>query len=127
MANIIGSNGLKVDKAFDPPYQMLLVDNPGVVMVHAVLPPGGRTRLQYHVNCNLGMYCLKGRRRLFFGPSYQQQESVAEAGDFVFIREGELYSSINDSDTEPAEMIFFYVGISSKDEVKTVFMEPRGK
>jgi len=101
------------------------VENPKMTMQHSVVPPGARNQRHYHVTCDAGMYIVKGRLRMFFGPSHKQQEAIAEPGDFVFIPQGEIHGLENLSDTEPAEMIACYGGAGSKEEAQAIFMEPR--
>jgi uncharacterized RmlC-like cupin family protein len=101
------------------------VGNPKMTMQYSVVPPKARNQRHYHVTCDAGMYILKGRLRMFFGPDHAQQEAIAEPGDFVFIPQGEIHGLENLSDTEPAELIACYGGVGSKEEAQVIFMEPR--
>jgi uncharacterized RmlC-like cupin family protein len=96
-----------------------------ITMQHATVPPGGRNQRHYHVKCEVAMFILKGRLRMFFGPD--QDEGIAEAGDFVYISQGEIHGLMNLSDTEPAEVLSSYSGVGSFDEAKTIFVEPPHK
>jgi uncharacterized RmlC-like cupin family protein len=101
------------------------VENPKIVMGHTITPPGARrSRLHYHANCNVGQYVISGRRRESVGPDYDRKEYDLEAGDFIFIPQGEIHGSMNLSDTEPSEIIFVYTGVNNRHEAKTIYVEP---
>ena len=131
MAKIIRSKDIKSsNKTYQPPYGNWYgicsetVDNPKMVMTRTIIPPGGRNRAHYHVNCNAGMYQVKGRRRIFIGPSHDRQEFMAGVGDFIFIPRGEIHGTMNLSDTEPVELITCYCGVSSPEEAQTIYVDP---
>ena len=129
MARIIKRKSLERDITFQEPLKIGFgisketVENPQMVLGHTIIPPGARSPRHYHIYNDIGTYILKGRLRYFFGSSHEQQEFVAEAGDFVFCPQGIIHSSLNLSDTEPAELIFCYAGVGSKEETGTVFVE----
>jgi len=60
-----------------------------MTMNRVVIPPGAKNQCHYHVRCDAGMHILKGRLKMFFGPLHQQEEAIAEEGDFVFVPQGE--------------------------------------
>jgi uncharacterized RmlC-like cupin family protein len=95
-----------------------------LAMNHVIIPPGGRNQRHYHIQCDAGMYILKGRVKMFFGPDHEAKEEVLEAGEFFFVPKGEIHGLMNLSDTEPAEMVSAYGGAGSFQEAKTVFVEP---
>ena len=101
------------------------VENPKMTLQVSVIPPAARNQRHYHVTCDAGMYILKGRLRLFFGPEHAQQEAVVEPGDFVFVPQGEMHGLQNLSDTEPAELVACYGGAGSKEEAQAILVEPR--
>lgn len=130
MATIVRAKDLKDDKTYEPPYSIGYgicndtVDNPTCIMGRTIIPSGARNQCHYHVNCEAAIYTVRGRRRVFVGPSHEQQEYVVEAGDFIYVPRGEIHGSMNLSDTEPVEVIFCYIGVGSKDEAKTIKKEP---
>ena len=126
---IKGKNIDRIDKLGKPGNIIFGIDgknaeNPKMVMGHNLTPPGFRGRRHYHSNCNVGQYIISGHRRLSIGPEFEKQEFDIEAGDFVLIYQGEIHSMQNLSETEPSELVFCYVGVNSKEEAKTVFVEP---
>jgi uncharacterized RmlC-like cupin family protein len=132
VAKIIKREGLTPDMRYGPNnlraaygIDRTTVENPKMTMQYSVVPPKARNQRHYHVTCDAGMYILKGRLRLFFGPDPLQEEAVVEPGDFVFIPQGEIHGLENLSDTEPAELIATYGGAGSKEEAQVIFMEPR--
>ena len=111
-----------IDK-YSVPYTTLLSG-------HAYIPPGRkRSRRHYHVNFDAGIYVVKGRLREFFGPDNDQIVVDMEAGDFVFIPKGEIHGSMNLSDTESAEIVWFKPGITCREEEfeGRVWVEPAPK
>jgi uncharacterized RmlC-like cupin family protein len=97
---------------------------PKFTMSRTIIPAGARNQRHYHINNDAGMHILSGNLRMFFGPSHQQQQEDVEAGDFVYIAQGEIHGLMNLSDTEPAEILTCYGGVSNWEEAETVFMEP---
>ena len=130
MAKIIRAKDLEVNKTYEPGTNIefginnMTVENPGMVMGHTIMPPGSYNHLHYHVNCNVGVYTIRGRRRIFVGPKHEQQEFIIEPGDFIFVPKGEIHGAQNLSETEPVELIFCYCGVSSVEEAKTISIEP---
>jgi len=130
MVKIIRSKNLEINTTYEPGIQIGFgidnntVENPQMVLGRTIMPPGARNHCHYHVNCNVGNYTIRGRRRIFFGPPHEQQELVVEPGDFLFIAKGEIHGAVNLSDTEPVEIIFCYNGVSSIEEAKTIDVEP---
>ncbi len=134
MATLIRSKGLKENTTFEPPLavgfgiESTTVGRPSkLTMQHTDIPPGGRNQLHYHVKCDAGMYVLKGRLLMYFGPEHNRQEVIAEPGDFVFVPQGEIHGLKNLSDTEPAELVACYGGVGTKEESETILVEPEWK
>jgi len=121
MAKIVRTRDLAVDEAFEPGVTIErgihsdTVDNPKMAMGHTVVPPGSRNQRHYHVRCDAGMYILKGRLRMSFGPPYKEKVVDVEPGDFVFVPQGEIHGLQNLSDKEPAELVFCIGGTSPED------------
>jgi len=133
MAKIIKTKALKEDKTYEPPLAIgfgidhKTIEDPKMVMGYTFIPPGGRNQRHYHVKNPAGMYIIKGRMRAFIGPDHNKQEFIIEAGDFVYVPQGEIHGIYNLSETEPAELVFCYPGVSSKEEAQTIFVEPPWK
>jgi len=100
---------------------------PRVTVSRTLLPPGGENQPHYHVKCDAGMHILSGRLRMFFGPPHQVEQADVEAGDFVFVPQGEIHRLVNLSKTEPAEWVSCYGGVSCWEEAETIFVEPPKK
>jgi uncharacterized RmlC-like cupin family protein len=119
-----------IDTEYDPPCKIgrgiwsESVEKPGLTMSLVVIPPGGRNRRQYHVNCDAGMHILKGCLKVFIGSNLDWKEGLAEEGDFVFIPKGTIHGLMNGSDTEPAEIISCYGGVGHMKEAGTFYVEP---
>ena len=99
------------------------VEKPGLTMSLVVIPPGGRNRRQYHVNCDSGIHVLKGRLVVSLGSNIDLKEGIVEEGDFVFIPKGTIHGLMNCSDTEQAEIISCQGGIGHKTEAGTFYVE----
>jgi quercetin dioxygenase-like cupin family protein len=117
------------DTEHEPPFQVgrgicsETVEKSSMIMSHVVIPPGGRNRRQYHVNCDSGIHVLKGRLVVSLGSNIDLQEGIVEEGDFVFIPKGTIHGLKNYSDTEQAEMIRCQAGIGHKNEAGTFYVE----
>ncbi len=68
-------------------------------------PPGGRTLVHHHGDCETSIYIVSGRARFTWGPSGTEHETIADPGDFVYIPAGEVHVEANVSLTEPLEVI----------------------
>ena len=120
-----------IDTEIEPPFKigkgirLESVADPGLTMSLVVIPPGGRNRRQYHVNCDAGMYIVKGPLKMFVGPDHEMEEFIVETGDLLFAPKGTIHGLANPSETEPAEMVTCYGGVGHQKEAGTVFIEPR--
>jgi len=99
------------------------VESPRLSMNRTFIPPGARIQRHYHVNCDAGMYLLKGNLKIFFGPDHEKEEILAKEGDFVFAPAGVIHGLMNASDTEPAELITSKNNVSEVKEQGTIFVE----
>ena len=131
-AKIIKPVGLTADTRYGPKslratygIEDKTVENPKMTMQHSVIPPGDRNQRHYHINCDAGMYIIKGRLKIFLGPDHEMEEAIVEAGDFAFVPAGVIHGLMNLSDTEEAELVATYSGVKSKEEAGVVLMEPR--
>lgn len=128
-AVLVRSKDKIIDTEQEPPFQVgrgicsETVEKSSMIMSHILIPPGGRNRREYHVNCDSGIHVLKGRLVVSLGPAIDLQEGIIEEGDFVFIPKGTIHGLKNDSDTEQAEIIHCQPGIGHKNEAGTLYME----
>ena len=129
-ARVVQAEELRFENGYEPPLTAQrgicsdTVEDPMMTITRVLLPPGGRSQRHYHVNCDTGMHVLEGRLKFFFGPDHNMEEIIVEAGDFVFISQGEIYGILNLSDSEPAEWITNKAIVSNIDKEGTVFIEP---
>jgi uncharacterized RmlC-like cupin family protein len=93
-------------------------------MYRVIVPPSARNQRHYHINCDAGMHILKGRLRIFMEPDYEMEETIAEAGDFIFAPAGIIHGFMNLSDTEPVELVAAKNSVSEDVQEGTVFIEP---
>lgn len=130
-AKIIKSKSIDPDLTYEPP----LVIGFGVsdkttgshqlTMGHTIIPPRGKNPRHFHAACDAAFFIIKGKLKLYFGPDHNIQTAYAEAGDFVWMSQGEIHGLENESDTETAELVFTYPGVGNKEEAITVFVEPK--
>jgi len=127
MVTIIKSKKRRVDVEYEPPMKVGFgidstnVQNPGMVMGYTTGPAGSRNQRHYHVNTPSGIFVVKGRSKLIVGPDHEMQEFILEEGDFVYVPRGEIHGAVNLEDTA---VVFCYPDVSSKEEAKTIFIEP---
>jgi uncharacterized RmlC-like cupin family protein len=128
MATVIHLKDLTANTTFEPPCNISYgisketVKNAKMVMGYTTSGPNMRNQRHYHINCDVGQYRIKGHDRLIIGPDHDQQIIDVGPGDFVYIPRGEIHGAIGQG--ESCELIFCYVGVSSKEESETVFVEP---
>jgi uncharacterized RmlC-like cupin family protein len=120
-----GIDTIRSKPVFDTGYKT--AQKPRMTTNWATIPPKGKSQRQYHAKCDSGMHILKGCLHFFFGPPYNEQQADAEAGDFVFVPQGEIHHFINLSETEAAEVITCFGNVSNWEEAETVFLEPQQK
>ena len=122
--NIVPDKGMEPSLVIESGIDSKTVPNVTMNMVRTIIPPGARNRRHYHVTTNAANYILKGRLRYSFGPDYEKEEVVVEAGDFVFIPRGEIHGLLNLSNTEAAEMVALYDSVGSREASQPIFVEP---
>ena len=76
----------------------------GIAMNLVIIPPGGAAEPHLHRGYETAIYILYGRVRTRYGPNLAQ-ETINEAGDFMFIPADVPHQPINLSDSEPAQAI----------------------
>jgi len=130
---IVHAKDIKLTGGMEPPItgqrgiHSSTVESPMLTVGHVFIPPGARNQRHYHINNDAAGYILKGRLKMFFGPDHEMEEYIGEAGDFFYYPRGVIHGLMNLSDTETAEMIACYGGVSSWEDAGTVFVEPPWK
>lgn len=76
----------------------------GLSMHLVVIPPGARAEPHLHVGYETGIYVLEGKVLTRWGLALEN-ETVSQAGDFLFVPPGVPHEAINLSDTEPARAV----------------------
>ena len=82
----------------------LLTGSTGIHMAIATVPPGRCSTAHYHVNCESAIYVSKGKGRFLTGPTLGTTLEI-ETGDFLYVPQNSIHQPINDSLTEPLELI----------------------
>ena len=81
-----------------------LVGAEGIHMALAKIPPGCASSPHYHVNCESAIYVLKGTGRFVVGPRLDKSLPIAP-GDFIYVPPDAVHQPVNDSLTEPLELL----------------------
>lgn len=76
----------------------------GISMNLVVIPPGGAAEPHLHRGYETAIYILSGQVRTRYGPNLAQ-ETINQAGDFMFIPADVPHQPINLSDSEPARAL----------------------
>ena len=76
----------------------------GIHLAVATIPPQCTSSPHYHVNCESAIYILRGRGRFLVGRDLKTALEFAP-GDFIYVPPGAVHQPVNDSATEPVEMI----------------------
>jgi quercetin dioxygenase-like cupin family protein len=97
------------------------VDGAKMVLGYTTGSAGAVNQRHYHVNTPSGMYMIKGSAKIILGPDHKKEELILEAGDFLYMPKGEIHGAIN---LEDVELVFCYPEVSSKEEAKTIYIEP---
>jgi uncharacterized RmlC-like cupin family protein len=70
----------------------------------ATTPPGSKSGVHHHGDCETAIYVLNGRARFRFGEKLEHAIEVS-TGDFLFVPPFEIHQEENLSETEPCELI----------------------
>ena len=81
-----------------------LVGAEGIHLAVATIPPGCSSSPHYHVNCESAIYVLKGKGRFLTGKRLENSLAIGQ-GDFIYVPPNSVHQPINDSLTEPMELI----------------------
>jgi uncharacterized RmlC-like cupin family protein len=81
-----------------------LVGSTGIHLAIATIPPGCASSAHYHVNCESAIYVLRGKGRFLVGKQLEISLPIG-SGDFIYVPPGAVHQPVNDSATEPLELI----------------------
>ena len=81
-----------------------LVGAEGIHLAVATIPPGCASSPHHHVNCESAIYVSKGKGRFLTGPTLGTTLDIEE-GDFLYVPQNSIHQPINDSLTDPMELI----------------------
>ena len=81
-----------------------LAGTEGIHLAIATIPPACAASPHYHVNCESAIYVVKGRGRFLSGEHLQNADEI-RAGDFIYVPPNSVHQPINDSTSEPMELI----------------------
>lgn len=80
------------------------VNATGLSMHLIFIPPGARADPHIHIGYETGIYVLEGKVLTRWGEKLEN-ETISQAGDFLFVPPGVPHEAINLSDTEPARAV----------------------
>ena len=81
-----------------------LVGAQGIHLAIATIPPGCRSSAHWHTNCESAIYVVKGTGRFVVGPRLEESLPIGP-GDFIYVPPDAVHQPINDSLSEPLEMV----------------------
>ena len=73
-------------------------------MAVATIPPLCASSPHYHVNCESAIYVVKGHGRFLTGENLDNSLAIGP-GDFIYVPPDAVHQPVNDSDSEPLELI----------------------
>ena len=106
---VIKSDGLEVEISSGSMTRLAgvsqgLVGAEGIHLAVANIPPGCSSSPHHHVNCESAIYVSKGSGRFLTGPKLETTLNIEE-GDFIYVPQGSVHQPINDSLSDPLELI----------------------
>ncbi len=119
------------DITYEPPLRVgfgisdKTIDGANAVMGRTILKPGAEPNpTHYHRNNDVCWYIMSGRIRLIQArhDTSSRQETVLEAGDFVYIPSGAIHVIANASETEEASLVFCYIGVPNVEASGNVWL-----
>ncbi len=81
-----------------------LVGSEGIHLAIATIPPGCASSPHYHVNCESAIYVVRGKGRFIVGDMLENPLPIGP-GDFIYVPPNAVHQPVNDSQTEPLELI----------------------
>ncbi|MFQ6028497.1 MAG: cupin domain-containing protein [Dehalococcoidia bacterium] len=76
----------------------------GIHLAIATIPPGCASSPHHHVNCESAIYVLSGHGKFVVGDNLENPLPI-KAGDFIFVPPEAVHQPVNDSTTEPLQLI----------------------
>ena len=73
-------------------------------MAIATIPPSCASTPHYHTNCESAIYVSKGSGKFLTGKHLEKTLDIS-AGDFIYVPQDSVHQPVNDSLTEPLELI----------------------
>jgi uncharacterized RmlC-like cupin family protein len=70
----------------------------------ATIPPGCQSSAHWHTNCESAIYITRGQGRFLVG-NHLEEKLAFGSGDFIYVPPGAVHQPVNDSLTEPVEMV----------------------
>ena len=106
---VIKSDGLEVEISSGSMTRLAgvsqgLVGAEGIHLAVANIPPGCASSPHHHVNCESAIYVSKGSGRFLTGPLLETTLDI-QVGDFIYVPQGSVHQPINDSLSDPLELI----------------------
>ena len=81
-----------------------LTGSEGIHLAIATIPPGCASSPHHHVNCESAIYVVRGRGRFIVGDKLENPLPIGP-GDFIYVPPNAVHQPVNDSQTEPLELI----------------------
>ena len=76
----------------------------GIHLAIATIPPACASSPHYHVNCESAIYVVSGKGRFLTGKHLENTLEI-EKGDFIYVPSDSVHQPVNDSLSEPMELI----------------------
>ena len=76
----------------------------GIHLALATIPPGCQSSAHWHTNCESAIYITRGRGRFLVGNGLEEALEFGP-GDFIYVPPQAIHMPVNDSTTEPVEMV----------------------
>ncbi len=76
----------------------------GIHLAIATIPPGCSATPHHHVNCESAIYVTSGSGRFLVGNNLETSLEIS-TGDFIYVPPEAVHQPINDSASEPLELI----------------------
>ena len=99
-----------------------LVGAEGIHLAVATIPPGRSSSPHYHTNCESAIYVAKGHGKILVGERLEKALEVGP-GDFIYIPPDALHQPVNESSSEPLEII---VARNTPAEIVVEYEPPSG-
>ena len=81
-----------------------LAGTEGIHLAIATIPPACASSPHYHVNCESAIYVVSGKGRFLTGRHLENTLEI-ENGDFIYVPPDSVHQPVNDSLSEPLELI----------------------